>query len=403
MSENAKNWVKAGFDVTVVTCVPNYPRGKILPGYRNRLFQSEMIDGVRVIRLLTLTVANEGVLLRTMNYLVFSLMAILFAGRLPKCDVVMSTSPNLFCGAAGWAVARLKRVPWVLEIRDLWPQAISAVGAVESRAMLAPFHALERWAYSHADLIVTVTRPFVDHIRAHGGRDKIIQVIPNGVSVQRFVGSDGAAFRERHGLGDKVIVSYVGTHGLAQKLASVLQAAKLLRSRSDIVVLMIGDGGEKKQLMQMQRDENIDNVVFMDEVPMSAIPDILAATDITLAPLSKDPLFRAFVPGKIFESMAAKRPVVLAAEGEAARLVTEAEAGIAVAPEDPEAMARAIAELADNPDLRRQAGENGHAYVRANFDREALSGRYAAVLSELVSSRRGKIPFGTAHKISEEA
>ena len=403
MSENARNWAEAGIEVTVVTCVPNYPRGKILPGYKNRLFQSEVIDGVTVVRLLTLPVANEGVLFRTLNYLVFSIMAVLFAGRLPACDVVMSTSPNLFCGAVGWAVARLKRVPWVLEIRDLWPQAISAVGAVESSAMLAPFRALERWAYSHADLIVTVTHPFVDHIRAHGGGDKRIEVIPNGVSAQRFAGTDGTAFRARHGLTDKVIVSYVGTHGLAQKLSSVLEAAKLLRSRSDIVVLMIGDGGEKKLLMNMKQEEGIDNVVFMDEVPMSAIPEILAATDITLAPLAKDPLFRAFVPGKIFESMAARRPMVLAAEGEAARLVTEAQAGIAVAPEDPQAMADAIAMLADSPDLRHRMGESGNAYVQANFDRRALSTRYAAVFGELLSGRRGTAPGNASPQYSEKA
>lgn len=403
MSENARNWVKAGIDVTVVTCVPNYPRGKVLTGYKNRLFQSEIIDGVKVIRLLTLPVANEGVLLRTLNYLVFCFMAILFTGRLPACDVVMSTSPNLFCGAVGWAVARMKRVPWVLEIRDLWPQAISAVGAVESSVMLAPFRALERWVYSHADLIVTVTHPFVEHIRTHGGRDKPIEVIPNGVSVQRFVGTDGAGFRARHGLTDKIVVSYVGTHGLAQKLSSVLQAAKLLRTRSDIVVLMIGDGGEKQQLMKMQRDESIDNVVFMDEVPMSSIPEILAATDITLAPLAKDPLFRAFVPGKIFESMAARRPVVLAAEGEAAHLVAEARAGIAVPPENPQAMADAIAQLADDPAMRRQMGESGIGYVQANFDRNALSSRYAAVFRELLARRRDAVPSEAPPKYSRKA
>ena len=403
MSENAKNWVKAGLDVTIVTCVPNYPRGKIFPGYRNRLFQSETIDGVKVIRLLTLPVANEGVLLRTLNYVMFSMMAILFVGRLPACDVVMSTSPNLFCGAAGWAIAKMKRVPWVLEIRDLWPQAISAVGAVQNRMMLAPFHALERWAYSHADVIVTVTRSFADHIRAHGGSSTTIHVIPNGVSVQRFAGADGAGFRQQHGLADKIVVSYIGTHGLAQRLSSVLQAAKLLSTRPDIVFLMIGDGGEKKQLMAIQQDEAIDNVVFMDEVPLSSIPDILSATDIALAPLAKDPLFHATIPVKLYEGMAAARPVVLAAEGEAVRLLGEAKAGIAVAPEDPQAMADAITRLADNPDLRRQMGESGIAYVQANYDRSVLSGRYAALFSELVSNRRGAAPFKGTHKYSEEA
>jgi len=168
MSENARNWVSMEMQVTVVTCVPNYPKGKIFSGYRNRFIQREVIDGVDVIRLWTFIAANEGVFLRTLNYLSFLLSVLIALPWLPRADIVLSTSPNLFCGVAGGLLAKIIRRPWVLEIRDLWPESIVAVGAIKSRAIIAPFVLLERWAYRMATTVVSLTDSFVEHIVANG-------------------------------------------------------------------------------------------------------------------------------------------------------------------------------------------------------------------------------------------
>jgi len=387
-SEHCRAWVAAGHDVTVVTCAPNHPSGKVYPGYRNRLFQRETIDGVNVVRLWTALAANEGFARRTINYLSYLLAVGAAAPFLPRPDIVVSTSPQFFCGLAGGVIGATKRRPWVLEIRDLWPESIVAVGGMREGFLVSLLERMEAAAYRRADRVVVVTDSFVEHVASRRGREGI-HVVKNGVDLDRFSpGADGAAIRARFGLGDRFVAAYVGTHGLAHGLDTILDAAAMLRDDPRIVFLLVGDGADRVRLEARAREMRLDNVTIAGQLPKSEMPGVWAATDASLILLKKRETFTKVLPSKMFEAMAVARPIVLGVEGEARALLDAAEAGIAVEPECADALARALSVLADDPKLCARLGANGAAHVREHYDRAALAMRYLDILESVVADAR---------------
>lgn len=385
LSEHARHWVEAGHTVTVVTCAPNHPEGQVFPGFRNRLFAREQVHGIDVIRLWSWIAANEGFLPRIANYVSYMLMVILFSWRLPKADVVVSTSPQFFCGLAGWFLRRRKR-PWILEIRDLWPESIVAVGAMKRSAIIRLLERIEAWAYRKADAVIVVTDSFVSHIQARRGRGGI-HVIKNGVDLTQFSKTDataGDAFRAEHGLTDTFVAAYVGTHGMAHGLDIVLDAATRLRDRSDIAFLLVGSGAEKERLMAARDAAGLRNVVMLGQMPKSAMPTIWSVTDAALVLLKRMDTFKSVLPSKMFEAMAMACPIILGVEGEAKALLDESGGGIAITPEDGAQLADAVRKLADDAALANALGNTGEAFVRAQFDRAVLARRYLDVMQESV-------------------
>ncbi|MCO5965396.1 glycosyltransferase family 4 protein [Sinorhizobium meliloti] len=392
MSEHAAEWSRGGARVTIVTCAPNYPNGRVFPGYRNRLFQRERVGDLEVIRLWTFLAANEGFFLRTLNYLSFALSVLIMLPLLPRPDVVFSTSPNLFCGLSGWFVSRLKRRPWVLEIRDLWPDSIIAVGALKNRFLLAPFAALERFAYRHADRIVCVTDSFVSKIVERGAVPEKVHVVKNGADLKAFSIGSGIDFRAQYALGGKVVASYVGTLGMAHRLENVLHAAEILKGRPEVAILVVGDGAERQRLERMQRTMGLPNVIFTGGLPRHEMAAVMEATDIALVHLAKTPLFRSVIPSKMFEAMAMRRPIVLAVEGESKAIIDRAGAGLTIEPEDPQALADALAHLADSPELRQRMGDAGRRCVSAEFDRQKLANKLLRILAEAANASNAAKP-----------
>ena len=388
LSEHARVWAQAGHEVTVVTCVPNHPTGRAYPGYRNRLWQGEERDGVRVIRLWTWLAANEGFLPRISNYVSYLLSVFLWMWRLPKADVVLSTSPQFFCGLAGWLLKRRRR-PWVLEIRDLWPESIVTVGAMKRGTAIKLLEAIERFAYRQADLVVSVTDGFVPHIRERRGEGPIA-VIKNGVDLTTFTTPDAEAeaeFRTAHGLTGKFVAAYVGTHGMAHKLDTVLEAAELLRDRSDIAFLLVGDGAERERLVAEVAARGLSNVVMLGQQPKSAMPGIWAASDAALVLLRRVDTFKTVIPSKMFEAMAMACPMILGVEGEAKALMEAGDAGIAITPESATELATAVTRLADDPAFAAQLGESGRSFVAREFDRRVLAKRLLGEMQALVAAR----------------
>ncbi len=384
LAEHARVWREAGHEVTVVTCAPNHPAGKLYPGHRNRLWQEETVDGIRVIRLWTFIAANEGFLPRIANYLSYLFSVLFWMGRLPHTDVVMSTSPQFFCGLAGWFLKRRSR-PWVLEIRDLWPESIVTVGAMKRGFAIRTIEKIETFAYRKADLIVSVTDGFVAHIRARRPRGEIA-VIKNGVDLSRFASDPAAAdaFRAEHGLTGKFVASYVGTHGMAHGLETVIRAAERLRGRDDVAFLMVGGGAEREAIKAMRDARGLTNIVMLDQLPKAAMPAVWGASDAALVLLKRVDTFKTVIPSKMFEAMALGVPMILGVEGEAKALMDEGGAGIAITPEDDADLAAAIEQLAGNPELGRQLGVSGQTFVRAQFDREQLARAYLAQFEKLV-------------------
>ncbi len=389
ISEVARAWVAAGMRVSVVTCAPNHPKGVLYPGYRNRWFQREERDGVEVIRIWTFLAANEGFARRLLNYLSYPFALLLNLPRLPKADIVLSTSPQFFCGLSGLLLRRRRR-PWVLEIRDLWPESIVAVGAMKRGPVIRFLEALERMAYRTADGVVSVTESFVPHILSRRGRGPVA-VIKNGVDLAFFGGGDereaGAAFRRETGLTGKFVAAYVGTHGMAHGLDTVIAAAERLRDDDGIAFLLVGDGSERERLEAEAARRQLANLRIVGQRPKADMPAIWAATDASLILLRRLDTFKSVLPSKMFEAMAMRRPIVLGVEGEARDLLDAAGAGIGIVPEDAGQLAAAVRRLKDRPDEAAAMGESGRRHVREHFDRAALAERYADFLKEVAADR----------------
>ena len=388
-SEHCKVWVAMGHEVTVVTCAPNHPGGKIYPGYRNRLWQRETIGGVEVIRLWTWLAANEGFLKRILNYVSFLAAAVLALPFLPRADVIVTTSPQFFCGLAGLPARLFKRAPWVLEIRDLWPESIVTVGAMRKGRVIRALEWLEALAYRRADAIISVTRSFVPHIAARCGDAGKIHIIRNGADLQTFQRSDaGPGVKRALGLEGRFVAAYVGTHGMAHGLGTILDAAELLKDDQRFAFLMVGDGAERGRLVAEKEARGLANVTILGQRPKGDMPGVWAATDASLILLKRDDMFRKVLPSKLPEAMAMQCPVVLGVEGEAAELLAEAQAGIAIVPEDARGLADAVRKLADDPALAARYGQNGRQFVTEQFDRAKLAARYIDILADVVARGR---------------
>ena len=378
--DHCREWVREGHAVTVVTNTPNHPKGEVYPGYRNRLFQREERDGIQVIRLFTYVTANEGIAKRTLNFILFFFMSVLAAPFLPRCDVVVSTSPQFFAGLAGYVVGRLKRAPWVLEIRDLWPESILSVGAISNQKIIRLLESLEAFAYRKADAIVSVTDAFKVHIEARGGRGKV-SVIKNGVDLSLFkTAPRDRAFAEELGVDGKFVAAYVGTHGMAHGLDTILDAAGRLDTEPGIVFLLVGEGSEKRRLERKRDEMGLTNVVMLGQQPKECMPRLWSVSDVSLVLLRKLDLFTTVIPSKIFESMAMGKPIVLGVLGESRAIVEAAGAGVGIEPEDAGALAEAVRKLASDPSLYGRMSEGGPAYVGEHFDRRKLARRYLLLL-----------------------
>ena len=388
--EHCREWVRAGHRATVITCAPNHPGGVAYPGYRNRLCQWQEVDGIRVLRLWTYLAANQGVVRRSLNYLSFMMAAILAAPWVGKVDVVLTTTPQFFNGLAGYFVGKLKRAPWILEVRDLWPGSIVAVGAVDHPPLLRLLTRLEAWAYRKATRIVAVTESFRRHIEATGAAAAKIQVVKNGVDLATFQGGDGDPnLAGELGADGKFIAAYFGTHGMAHHLETVLEAAQITADRPDILYLMAGDGAARAGLVEMRDRLGLQNVVMLDQQPKERMPELWQCCDASLVLLKKDDLFKTVIPSKIFEAMAMARPIVLGLDGECRELVAAADCAIAIEPENAAELAQAVLRLADDPPFCRRLGANGRGFVAAHFDRTVLARRYLDLIEDVVANRYG--------------
>lgn len=383
--EYCKQWVEHGHEVTVISCTPHHPMGKVYPGYKNKFYQVEEKDGIKAIKVLTYVTAKSGFLKRTWNYVFYMLMVIFIAPFIAKADVVISTSPQFFNGLAGYFVSRIKRCPWVLEIRDLWPESILAVGAIKNKSAIKLLEWLEKFVYRKADHIIPVTFAFKRHIEKHGGDANKITVIRNGVSFDLFkLQQRNNEFACSVGVDGKFVVSYVGTHGLAHGLSVILDAAEKLKHKPEIIFLMIGDGAEKKKLLEEKSRRQLDNVIMLDQQPKQEMPNIWSISDVSLVLLKKQNLFLTVTPSKIFETMAMKKPIVLGVRGESQALIEEGNAGICIEPENVDELVTAVVKLYEDADAYHQYAENGYVYVQQHFDRKKLANQYETILMSLV-------------------
>ncbi len=387
--EHCRRWVKDGHEVTIITGVPNHPRGQVFEGYENRWLQEETIDGIRVIRTWMYVTANAGFSKRIVNYLLFALTAVLASFRVRKPDLVIATSPQFFVGVAGAVISKLKRRPFVLEIRDLWPKSVVELGQLGEGPILSALESLEKWLYRSAAGVVVNTRTFRDHISERGVDRDDIELIYNGIDPALFQPRPkNEALLAQHGLANRFTVAYVGTLGLAHGLSLLIDVAERLKGHANLRFVLIGDGADRAMLEAEIERRGLDNVVMLGLQPRSAMPDWIASIDLLLVMLRDLPVFETVIPSKIFEFLALERPVVVAAKGEIRRMMEEAEGAIVIDPENEDQMVTAIESVMDDPEPAARRGESGRRWVEAGYIRDDLARRMAAFLERVLEDSR---------------
>lgn len=331
--EHCREWVKLGADVTVITCVPNFPQGKVFAGYKNKLIQTQIIDGIKVVRVWTYITQNEGTVRRILDYISYSISSFI-ASFFYKADIIIATSPQFFTAIAGRSASLIKRTPWIMEVRDIWPESIVAVGAMKKSRAISMLEKIEKHLYRNAQKIIVVTDSFKENIIGKGISGEKIHVIKNGVYLDKFSPKlKDESLIEKLGLKNKFVVAYFGTHGMAHKLDFILQSAQKITD-SEIHLLLIGDGAEKAQLVALKEQLQLRNVTMLSSVSKDEIQKYISVIDVALVNLRKSDTFKSVIPSKIFENAAMLKPILLGVEGESKKLIEDYHAGICFEPEN---------------------------------------------------------------------
>jgi len=384
--EHAREWVRAGHHVTIITGAPNFPEGKVYPGYKNRFYSKEMLDGIEVRRVITYITANEGFAKRILDYMSFMLSGF-FAGLfVRKPDVVIATSPQFFCAVGGWFLSAVRFKPFIFELRDIWPASITAVGAMKPSMTIRMLERLEMFLYRRADKIVAVTHAFKAELVSRGVPEDKISVVLNGVDLSQYEPLPrDIELSQQYGLEDKFVAAYIGTHGLAHALETIVEAADLLKHRDDIHFLFAGGGAASDVVKELVAQKQLSNITVLGRQDKRSMPRIWSLADLSVVHLRNAELFRSVIPSKIFESFAMGLPILIGVpEGEATEIVRQSGAGIVIPPENAVVMAAEIQGLADGPELCSQLRDKGVA-AAVEYDRATLANDMLGVIQSVAA------------------
>ncbi len=393
--ELSRHWARMGHDVTVLTGFPNHPTGVVPVEWRSRLRHlrySETIEGVRVERTWLWPLPNRKAHERIRNYVSFCVSAAMSGLGIARPDVVIGTSPQLLVALSAWWIAKWKRVPFIFEVRDLWPESLAAVGAGGEGTLLhRTLGAIAGFLYRRAHRIIVVTPAFKDHLMRYWSVPaEKISIVENGVETDLFRPDSGSAKVREQLSGDRVkkerfLICYIGTMGMAHGLETLIAAAgELQTSLPSALFVLIGEGAEKQKIGDLASARGLTNIQFLSQQPRQQIPAFVSAADLCLVMLKKTDLFKTVIPTKLLEYMACERPVIVAVDGQARQVVEEAQAGVFVEPEDSQDLAETIRELARDPERRRQMGINGRQYIVERLSREQTARTYIAELKTVI-------------------
>jgi len=370
--DHCKEWVNLGYDVTVITCAPNFPKGKVFEGYKNKLYQEEEITGIKVIRVWSFITANEGTIKRILDYCSFAFMAFI-VGLFQKSDVIIATSPQFFTAVAGRWLSFWKRIPWVFEVRDLWPESIVAVGAMKRGVAIRFFEWLEKRLYQSADRIVVVTDSFKQQIKNKGINPDKIFVFKNGANLEQYKPIEkDLELLQILGLENKKVFAYIGTHGMAHGLEFILNSVNELKnSNPELHFLFIGDGAEKNHLIKIKGKLGISNVTMLDSVPKTEVIRYLSIMDVALVNLKKSDTFLNVIPSKIFEAAAMGKPILLGLEGETKQIIEFYQGGLCYEPENKTSFLKSVLQIIEPENYTGYS--DGALRLAADFDRKKIA------------------------------
>jgi glycosyltransferase involved in cell wall biosynthesis len=385
--EFARFLASRGHRVTVITSPVSYLTGGVA-SRSNVLSPSQETDreDVTILRAYTYQALHKSFVHRVFAFFSFMVSSFFIGLRVKNVNLIWGSSPPIFQGWTAWMLARLKHVPFLFEVRDLWPEFAIAVGVLKNPALIKMSLWLERFLYRHADRIMVNSPGFIDHVTGRGAHS--VELIPNGADPKMFDPADnGDSFKKAHHFQGKYVALYAGAHGMSNDLGVVLEAAKLLTARPEIQIVLLGDGKEKANLQVQAAEMGLVNVTFLPPVAKSGMPGALAGTDACIAILKPLDEYKTTYPNKVFDYMAAGRPVVLAIDGVIREVVEGAGCGIFVPPGDAGALARAIGVLASDPEHSREMGLAGRRYLEEHFSRAAIGGKLLEMLEGIVKSK----------------
>jgi len=383
----ARHWVRLGNEVQVITCFPNHPTGRLYSGYQAGRYMQETLDGIQVHRHWTYVTPNRGFIKKTLGHLSYIPGAALISNRrLSSPDVAIGTSPTFFAAMAGASLARRRQIPFIMEVRDLWPAIFVELGVIKNRQVIAGLERLEMRLYRQATRVVVVTEAFRAKLIERGVPREKVATIPNGADVDFWSPRESCGqLRQKYKLENRFVVGYVGAHGISHALERVLDSANQLRDYPDIHFLFVGEGAEKAKLVERARGLNLSNITFVDPVGKDEVREFYQLADVCLVPLKDIPLFDAFIPSKLFEILAMARPIIGSLRGEAADILKRSGGALIVEPEDSKSLADTVLELYRQPaEVRRTMGERGREFVVSNYSREILAKRYLDLMGEAI-------------------
>ncbi len=385
--ELARFLIEKGHRLTVIASPVSYLTGSARSG-RIPWASRQEEEGLTILRTYTYAALHRSFIHRVFSFLSFTVSSFLVGLRVQAVDLVWGTSPPIFQGLSAWAIARLKRKPFLFEVRDLWPAFAVAVGVLRQPVLIRLAEGLERFLYRSADRMIVNSPGYIEHVRSRGARK--VDLVPNGSDPRMFdPQADGSNFRRANGLEGKFIALYAGAHGMSNDLGVVLEAAEKLQDYPEIAIVLLGDGKEKPALMKQAEAMKLANLHFLPSIPKLEMPEALAAADACIAILKPIPLYATTYPNKVFDYMAAGRPVVLAIAGVICDVVQSVQAGVPVPPGNPHALAEAIVSLYQNPQESKAMGLRGRKYIETNFNRAALASQLEKVMEETLSGRKG--------------
>ena len=386
--EFARRLAAHGHRVTIITSPVSYLSGTSSRSGAYLWKTEQWAENIEIRYCWTSSGMHRGFIPRLLAFFSFMLTSFLCALRVKDVGLVWGTSPNLFQGWTAWLSARCKRKPFLLEIRDLWPEFAIAMGALRNPVLIRMSRWLEKFLYCHADRIIVNSPGFIPYIRDICGRTP--DLVPNGADAEMFRGADGSAFREQYGLGDDFVVMYSGAHGPANDLETVLNAAELLKDRAGVRFVFVGSGKDKPRLEALAAEKHLENVLFVPPVPKDQIAAVMAAENAGLAILKKLDMFKTTYPNKVFDIMACGDPVICQIDGVIRKVVEENRAGIFAEPGDPQALADAVIKLASDPEKCREMGENGRRAIEEKFSRDSAEVLLEEIFREVAERKNGK-------------
>lgn len=386
LSEMAREWVKQGYEVTVLTGFPNHPTGVIPPEYQGKVFMEEVVNDVRIWRHWLYTTPNEGFSKKIFAHLSFMVTLILFSlFRGERPDILIVSSPNFFSVISTYLISRLRRVPYIFEVRDLWPAIFIDLGVLRNRHLIRLLEAIELSLYRWSAAVVPVTNGFAEDMIRRGIPSNKIEVITNGVDLDTYqIGQKDAKFRTKLGLSeDKFIILYIGAHGISHGLPKVLDAAEIIQAEKDIHFLFVGEGAVKSTLVNLASRKQLQNVTFLPGQLREKVINFYHLSDVCLVPLRDVAGFSSFIPSKMFEIMACGKPIIASLRGEASDILIKSGAALVIPPENPEELVRAIKILKSDRQKCREMGQSGRAFVEKNYDRKMLARKYLNLIEKL--------------------